>query len=35
MLKIGLVDDSVTLRSALTNALESSGSDVVLEAGGS
>ena len=35
MLKIGLVDDSVILRSAIKNVLESSGFEVVLEAGGS
>ncbi|MBR3603943.1 MAG: response regulator transcription factor [Elusimicrobiaceae bacterium] len=35
MLKIGLVDDSVMLRSAIKNVLESSGYEVVLEAGGS
>ncbi len=35
MLKIALVDDSVILRSAIKNVLESSGYDVVFEAGGS
>ena len=35
MTKIALVDDSVILRSALKNALESSGFQVVLEAGSS
>ncbi len=35
MLKIGLVDDSVILRGAIKNVLESSDYDVVLEAGGS
>ena len=35
MLKIALVDDSVILRSAIKNVLESSGFEVVLEAGGS
>ncbi len=35
MLQIGLVDDSVILRSAIRNVLESSGYEVVLEAGGS
>lgn len=35
MLKIGLVDDSVILRSAIRNVLESSGHEVVLEAGNS
>lgn len=35
MLKIALVDDSVILRSAIKNVLESSGYEVVLEAGGS
>ena len=35
MIKIALVDDSVILRSALKNALESSGFQVVLEAGSS
>ena len=35
MKKIGLVDDSVILRSAIRNVLESSGYEVVLEAGGS
>ena len=35
MLEIGLVDDSVILRSAIKNVLESSGYQVVLEAGGS
>ncbi len=35
MLQIGLVDDSVILRSAIKNVLESSGYEVVLEAGGS
>lgn len=35
MLKIGLVDDSVILRSAIKNVLESSGFEVTLEAGGS
>ena len=34
-MKIALVDDSVILRSALKNVLESSGYQVVLEAGGS
>lgn len=34
-MKIALVDDSVILRSALKNALESSGFQVVLEASGS
>jgi len=34
-MKIGLVDDSVILRSAIRNVLESSGYEVVLEAGGS
>ncbi len=34
-MKIAIVDDSVILRSALKNALESSGYQVVLEAGGS
>lgn len=34
-MKIALVDDSVILRSALKNVLESSGFQVVLEAGGS
>ena len=34
-MKIALVDDSVILRSALKNALESSGYQVVLEASGS
>ena len=34
-MKIALVDDSVILRSALKNALESSGYQVVLEAGDS
>ena len=34
-MKIALVDDSVILRSALKNALESSGYQVVLEAGSS
>ncbi len=33
MLKIGLVDDSVVLRSAIRNVLETSGYAVVLEAG--
>ncbi len=35
MLKIALVDDSVILRSAIRNVLESSGFEVVIEAGGS
>lgn len=35
MVKIALVDDSVILRSALKNVLESSGFQVVLEAGSS
>ena len=35
MTKIGLVDDSVILRSAIRNVLESSGYEVVLEAGSS
>ncbi|MBO7238034.1 MAG: response regulator transcription factor [Elusimicrobiaceae bacterium] len=35
MMKIGLVDDSVILRSAIRNVLESSGYEVVLEAGSS
>ncbi len=35
MLKIALVDDSVILRSAIKNVLESSGYEVVFEAGGS
>ena len=35
MLKIALVDDSVILRSAIKNVLESSGFEIVLEAGGS
>ena len=35
MTKIALVDDSVILRSALKNVLESSGFQVVLEAGSS
>ena len=35
MLKIGLVDDSVILRSAIRNVLETSGYQVVLEAGDS
>ena len=35
MQRIGLVDDSVMLRSAIKNVLESSGFEVVLEAGGS
>ncbi len=35
MLQIGLVDDSVILRSAIKNVLESSGYEVILEAGGS
>ena len=35
MLKIALVDDSVILRSAIKNVLESSGFEVVLEAGSS
>ncbi len=35
MLKIALVDDSVILRSAIKNVLESSGYEVVLEAGSS
>ena len=34
-MKVALVDDSVILRSALRNGLESSGYQVVLEAGGS
>ena len=34
-MRIALVDDSVILRSALKNVLESSGFQVVLEAGGS
>lgn len=34
-MKIALVDDSVILRSALKNVLESAGFQVVLEAGGS
>ncbi len=34
-MKIAIVDDSVILRSALKNALESSGYQVVLEAGSS
>ena len=34
-MKVALVDDSVILRSALRNVLESSGYQVVLEAGGS
>jgi len=34
-MKIGLVDDSVILRSAIKNVLESFEYDVVLEAGGS
>ncbi len=34
-MKIALVDDSVILRAALKNVLESSGFQVVLEAGGS
>ncbi|MBO5911589.1 MAG: response regulator [Elusimicrobiaceae bacterium] len=34
-MKIALVDDSIILRSALKNALESSGYQVVLEAGNS
>ena len=34
-MKIGLVDDSVILRSAIRNVLESSGYEVVLEAGSS
>ena len=35
MFKIALVDDSVILRSAIRNVLESSGFEVVFEAGGS
>ncbi len=35
MLRIGLVDDSVILRSAIKNVLESSGYQVILEAGSS
>lgn len=35
MLKIALVDDSIILRSAIRNVLESSGFEVVFEAGGS
>ena len=35
MKKIGLVDDSVILRSAIKNVLESSGYPVVIEAGSS
>ena len=35
MQRIGLVDDSVMLRSAIKNVLEASGFEVVLEAGGS
>ncbi|MBR3632041.1 MAG: response regulator [Elusimicrobiaceae bacterium] len=35
MFQIGLVDDSVILRSAIRNVLESSGYEVVIEAGGS
>ena len=35
MLKIALVDDSVILRSAIKNVLESSGFEVAFEAGGS
>lgn len=35
MVKIALVDDSVILRSAIRNVLESSGFEVALEAGGS
>jgi len=35
MLKIALVDDSVILRSAIRNVLESSGFEVAFEAGGS
>ena len=35
MMKIGLVDDSVILRSAIRNVLESSGYEIVLEAGNS
>ena len=35
MFKIALVDDSVILRSAIKNVLESSGFEVVFEAGGS
>lgn len=35
MLKIGLVDDSVILRSAIKNVLESSGYEITVEAGGS
>lgn len=35
MIKIGLVDDSVILRSAIRNVLESSGLEVSFEAGGS
>lgn len=35
MLKLAIVDDSVILRSAIKNVLESSGFEVVFEAGGS
>ncbi len=35
MLKIALVDDSIILRSAIKNVLESSGFEVAFEAGGS
>lgn len=35
MRKVVLVDDSVILRSAIRNVLESSGYDVIFEAGGS
>lgn len=35
MLKIGIVDDSVILRSAIKNVLESSGFEVAFEAGSS
>lgn len=35
MVKIALVDDSVILRSAIRNVLESSGFEVAFEAGGS
>lgn len=35
MIKIALVDDSVILRSAIRNVLESSGFEVAFEAGGS
>lgn len=35
MIKIALVDDSVILRAAIRNVLESSGFEVVFEAGGS